>query len=418
MSARLCLPRSSVRPEQSTGTGPGSGPVPRTYQPCAWHTQTALKIAAVLPICATLTVACKPSTNTAGSGGPRMKWTHADRAGGDALPHAHSAIAVFTTAFDRRVVALDARSGAPRWERRLDAGPAGANLPGRSLLAYQDLILVPGWNLYALDRASGQIRWRYSPPAEYPATASIALSGDRVFSPGARHLHAVDARTGTAVWTAALGERPFDPIVGGGVVYVGTRGFVGATAALGAGHVLAIEASSGRILWRTRSWTSRGHRGSVESARPARLPLTSSWLLRVTAASMDSITEPAMFDGRIVAPHHTSPVWRSWTASPSLRVRPARSWVWMPPPAYFGGVPRPGGVLSASRSRPTAAAPLSPWAASCVWMLRARSGGTTERAHEVDRPTSLPCAPPATGSSSGVPAVFTLLSYRVEMVGG
>lgn len=196
--------------------------------------------------------ACQGSTEAAASAGaPRALWTRADPAGGNALPHADSGIAVFTTAFDRRVVALDARTGEPRWDRRLEGGPRGANLPLANVLAFEGSILVPGWDLYALDRATGSVRWRYAPPGEFPAAAPIALAGGRIFSPGSLQLHAVDARTGTAAWVAPLGERPFAPVVEGGVVYLGTRGLFGVSNALGAGHAVAIDAADGRVLWKT-----------------------------------------------------------------------------------------------------------------------------------------------------------------------
>lgn len=154
------------------------------------------------------------------------------------------------TAFDRRIVALDATSGTPRWERLLPAGPAGLNLPFGNVLADSELVFVPGWDLYALDRNTGQVRWKFAPPEEYPATAPLAMGAGRIYSPGATRVYAVDASTGAELWRTDLGERPFGLVADGGVVYFGTSGFIGDTDVLGAGHAVAVDARDGRILWK------------------------------------------------------------------------------------------------------------------------------------------------------------------------
>lgn len=193
-----------------------------------------------------------PATADAGEGrGAQPVWTRADPAGGRGLPYADAELAVFTTAFDRRVVALDARTGQPRWERTL-AAVEGQNLPTGNVLGAGEVLVVPGWDLYGLDRATGEIRWTFAPADEFPAGHRAALDGTRVITPGAeRRVYAVDAATGAQLWAANLGERPFAPVVDGGVVYLGTRGYIGGSAALGAGHAVALRAGDGGVLWRT-----------------------------------------------------------------------------------------------------------------------------------------------------------------------
>ncbi len=57
----------------------------------------------------------------------RILWFHADPTGAAAEPYADSTLAVFTSFNDMRVMALDARTGALRWQQRLPSpSPPGA----------------------------------------------------------------------------------------------------------------------------------------------------------------------------------------------------------------------------------------------------------------------------------------------------
>jgi outer membrane protein assembly factor BamB len=180
----------------------------------------------------------------------RILWFHADPTGAAAEPYADSTLAVFTSFQDMRVEALDARTGAVRWHQRLPL-PAGASYQGMpfgaNVSAYGDLIIVPAWDLYGLDRATGVIRWKFQASDDFPGYGSIFVANGVVFGVG-RYLYALDATTGTLLRRIDLGEQPFRPVVADGVVYVATRGEV-SPGSLGDGHVMALDANTGAVLW-------------------------------------------------------------------------------------------------------------------------------------------------------------------------
>jgi len=129
-----------------------------------------------------------------------------------------------------------------------------------------DLVYVGDWAgvVYALDRSTGEERWRHQ-TAEHrnvyagqivssPAVAD--LEGDRwVFIGSGKTLYALDGSTGEERWTHELGE-PGDelepteiessPVVVGDVVLVGYD--VHNTPGYRAG-LLALDATSGEVLW-------------------------------------------------------------------------------------------------------------------------------------------------------------------------
>lgn len=222
-----------------------SSPPRRTRARCAWAA------ALLLAGCAPLNGCAEPVS--AGRAGPAGLWTHADPAGATSVPFVDADIVVFNTVTDTRVVALDAATGARRWEVRLElpAELRGRGFPPARLVGTGEVVVVPAWDLYGLDRNTGRVRWKLAPPDDFPGTG-VALGEDGFLYATGHHLYRVDPATGAVLWRSDLGEQPFAPVEREGVVYVGTRGVIpGSSGVLGAGHAAAVEASSGRVLWRT-----------------------------------------------------------------------------------------------------------------------------------------------------------------------
>lgn len=204
--------------------------------------------------CAAL-AGCQEPTG-AGGGSVEILWQHKDRAGAMSVPYADEEIAVFNTISDNRVVALNAKDGTKRWEVRLTLPPeyrggrTGGFPPGQ-LVGTGDVIAVPAWDLYGLDKKTGQVRWKLAPPDDFPGV-NVALGEDGYLYSVGHHLYRIDPATGAVLWRAEFGERPFAPVEQGGVVYVGTRGEIpGSNGILGAGHAVALDAATGRVLWKT-----------------------------------------------------------------------------------------------------------------------------------------------------------------------
>ncbi len=112
-------------------------------------------------------------------------------------------------------------------------------------------------NTYAIDAATCAVRWkqRTSQPATYlKANRGLAYENGRLFrGAGTKPVMALDAASGRTLWDIELAglppgtSVPMAPIAWNGMVFVGNAGgdSYGVT-----GHVFALDAQSGRTVWR------------------------------------------------------------------------------------------------------------------------------------------------------------------------
>jgi len=134
---------------------------------------------------------------------------------------------VYVGSGDQHVYALDAATGALRWSFAtgdvIHASPAVA----------EGVVYIGSWdrNLYALDAASGRERWRYTTGNDTViynqiGIASSAAVANGVVFVGGRDgfFHAVDAKTGTLRWkhNNKMGWTIASPAIQDGVVYFPT----------------------------------------------------------------------------------------------------------------------------------------------------------------------------------------------------
>jgi alcohol dehydrogenase (cytochrome c) len=132
-------------------------------------------------------------------------------------------------------------------------------------------VATPGNAMLAIEAKTGAILWRYKRtlPEDlvhlHPTNRGVALYGDNVYFVSADCvLVALDARTGKEVWTAKVDDykkayyMSLAPLIAGGKVILGASG-----GELGVrGFVAAIDAESGKEVWKTYTVPGPGEPGS------------------------------------------------------------------------------------------------------------------------------------------------------------
>ncbi len=174
---------------------------------------------------------------------------------------------VYFGSYDSNFYALDAASGAVLWkfasggERRFSARhlhgaePAAEVMPDPFDTFLSSPVLADGavyfgsgdGNVYALDAASGALRWKFGTGNVVHASPALA-SGTLYVGSWDSYFYALDAGTGRQRWRFKTGEDAAinnqvgiqsSAAVAGGVVYFGCRD----------SHLYALDAASGAQLW-------------------------------------------------------------------------------------------------------------------------------------------------------------------------
>lgn len=154
------------------------------------------------------------------------------------------------------VAALDPGSGALSWARQLDA-PVYAAFAADAEAAY---LPTTRGRFYALDAATGAVRWRMALPDTTVHLGPPALqAGLLVFGASDGVVRALDAATGAVAWTTRLPDAlTAPPLITPEWVYVGTMGR----------ELIALRRSDGEVRWQ---YTLRGRVKSAMAAREGHL---------------------------------------------------------------------------------------------------------------------------------------------------
>jgi outer membrane protein assembly factor BamB len=192
----------------------------------------------------------------------RLRWTY--RTGPNAFVRAVGSGWVIVAADYGPLVGLDLATGKERWRFELASLQAAeyGTIAGDTLFigtSFPSEGALDPPVVYALDLATGRQRWRsvldrgtdlqWAAPVVDGGQVLVADTLSHEGSAPTSQLHALDADTGRVRWKADLhaGRQGFfaePPVVAGGLVYVATASRM----------LLALEADSGREVWRQRGF--------------------------------------------------------------------------------------------------------------------------------------------------------------------
>lgn len=195
-----------------------------------------------------------------------LRWRFATRSRVVSSP-AVAAGAVYFTSYDGNLYALDAATGKLKWkfqtagERRFEgkhlhgSQPAAETMPDPFDVYLSSPTIWHGTvffgsgdgNIYALEAASGALRWKFKTGDVVHASPAID-DGTLYVGSWDSYFYALDATSGSLKWRFKTGDDPdihnqvgiqSSAAVAGGVVYFGCRD----------SHLYALDAKSGRALW-------------------------------------------------------------------------------------------------------------------------------------------------------------------------
>jgi len=181
----------------------------------------------------------------AATGAPRWQFRYACALQANGYPGGTSATptiadgAVYTVSKPGHVHCLDAATGAVRWSKELlrDAQikPPNWGFSGSPLVDGPRLVLNAGKAGVALDRATGAVLWSNGAGAcGYASPVPFTVAGRRCLALfGGDTLRGVDAERGTELWSfpwkTSFGENTPDPVADGPALFVSTGHGLGST---------------------------------------------------------------------------------------------------------------------------------------------------------------------------------------------
>jgi alcohol dehydrogenase (cytochrome c) len=180
---------------------------------------------------------CGDSGSSAGAGRAQASWPAPN---GDAANHRRARSSIDAASVGRLGVA---------WRLPLSATYAATPIVLDGVVYTQDLLS----NVYAVDLASGRLRWRRDYNEIDTGPNGVAVVDGKVFGATASRAFALDAGSGRQLWTTTLAHHEGDAIdmapgYADGTVYLST-----AVAGIGAvGTLWALDAGTGRPRWRWR----------------------------------------------------------------------------------------------------------------------------------------------------------------------
>lgn len=180
-------------------------------------------------------------------------WRVAGRARG--TPAVDAKVAYFLSR-NHAVVALERASGELLWEAR--TGERGDYTMGSRVVLTDDTVIAGDYNVIGFERSSGALRWRFQPSDGHAPGVYIGALHNGVVLTGspAGRMYAVEGNSGALRWSAEVAidvvSTVFEPITDGHVAFAAYTRFTPPAT----GGVVAVDASSGKVLWRASFPTS------------------------------------------------------------------------------------------------------------------------------------------------------------------
>jgi outer membrane protein assembly factor BamB len=140
-----------------------------------------------------------------------------------------------------------------RWRFRLTGKPGFSGIMASNPVVAGDTVYVQDLrsDVFALDRATGAVRWTHRFHAPNDGPNGVAVDGDRVYGATDSDAFALSATTGRQLWSrhmTGVTEQRIDvaPVSRGGLVYLSTIGYPRE----GRGALYALDSATGAVKWK------------------------------------------------------------------------------------------------------------------------------------------------------------------------
>jgi outer membrane protein assembly factor BamB len=155
---------------------------------------------------------------------------------------------------DHQLVSVSRESGVPRWRSRTYA-TTPKTLNGANIVLAAGNVIFGDYSIYAFDQATGTQRWVFNPEAQgipgyAPGAYEQSTDGSTIYAgSGSGHVYALNAADGRLIWLNALSvdgqTSVYNPIIDGTVLYVIVRHFTNPIT----GAVVVLNRNDGTIAW-------------------------------------------------------------------------------------------------------------------------------------------------------------------------
>jgi outer membrane protein assembly factor BamB len=158
--------------------------------------------------------------------------------------------------------ALDAASGQTLWQHRVRIAPAPA--PTAPVIDGGRVFLAEVDSTFALDVNTGATLWTFHPDSQGVVVPAVDDASIYIGQRGIPTVYALDKASGALRWRVELSRSyPYAAhvtglAVGAGALYAAFRQDKSATGALSGGVLVALDPATGRELWRYETTADRG----------------------------------------------------------------------------------------------------------------------------------------------------------------